>query len=86
MVDTRDVAAVAAAVLTEPGHAGAAYDVTGPEALSYGDVADKLTTTLGRPVSYPVTWPVPEDRAGWWRPGSGPPAGHQWRRWGHGWR
>ena len=52
MVDTRDVAAVAAVVLTEPGHAGAAYDVTGPEALSYGDVAAKLTRTLDRPVRY----------------------------------
>ncbi len=35
MVDTRDVAAVAAVALTEPGHAGARYDVTGAEALSY---------------------------------------------------
>ena len=52
MVDTRDVAAVAAVVLTEPGHAGAAYDVTGPEALSYGDVAAKLTRALDRPVRY----------------------------------
>ena len=43
MVDTRDVAAVAAVALTEPGHAGAHYDVTGPEALSYADVAAKLT-------------------------------------------
>ena len=52
MVDTRDVAAVAAVVLTEPGHAGAHYDVTGPEALSYTDVAAKLTSTLGRRISY----------------------------------
>jgi uncharacterized protein YbjT (DUF2867 family) len=52
MVDTRDVAAVAAAVLTEPGHVGAHYDVTGPEALSYSDVAVKLTTAMGRPISY----------------------------------
>ncbi len=52
MADTRDVAAVAAAALTEPGHAGAHYDVTGPEALSYADVAAKLTTALGRPVTY----------------------------------
>ena len=52
MVDARDVAAVAAVALTEPGHAGAHYDVTGPEALSYHDVAVKLTTALGRPVSY----------------------------------
>jgi uncharacterized protein YbjT (DUF2867 family) len=52
MVDTRDVAAVAAVALTEPGQAGAHYDVTGPEALSYADVAAKLTSALGRPVRY----------------------------------
>ena len=49
MVDTRDVAAVAALALTEPGHAGARYDVTGPEALSYADVAAKLTSRDGPP-------------------------------------
>jgi uncharacterized protein YbjT (DUF2867 family) len=52
MVDTRDVAAVAAVALTEPGQAGAHYDVTGPEALSYADVAAKLTSATGRRVSY----------------------------------
>ena len=52
MVDTRDVAAVAALALTEPGHAGARYDVTGPEALSYTDVAAKLTSAMGRHISY----------------------------------
>ena len=52
MVDTRDVAAVAAAALTEDGHAGAHYDVTGPEALSYSDVAAKLAGPLGRQISY----------------------------------
>jgi len=52
MVDTRDVAAVAAVVLTQPGHAGAHYDVTGPEALSYADVATRLTHAMGRQVTY----------------------------------
>jgi uncharacterized protein YbjT (DUF2867 family) len=52
MVDARDVAAVAAVALTEPGAARAHYDVTGPEPLSYHDVAAKLTSALGRPVSY----------------------------------
>lgn len=52
MVDTRDVAAVAAVALCEPGHAGQQYDVTGPEALSYADVAAKLTTAMGRTISY----------------------------------
>ena len=52
MVDTRDVAAVAAVALTEPGHAGAEYDVTGPQELSYADVAAKLTAAMGRPITY----------------------------------
>ena len=38
--------------LTEPGQAGAHYDVTGPEALSYADVAAKLTGAMGRRISY----------------------------------
>jgi uncharacterized protein YbjT (DUF2867 family) len=52
MVDTRDVAAVAAVLLTEPGHEGEVCDVTGPEALSYGDVAERVAAALGRRVSY----------------------------------
>jgi uncharacterized protein YbjT (DUF2867 family) len=52
MVDTRDVAAVASVVLTESGHAGEHYDVTGPEALSYHDVASKLSSALGREIAY----------------------------------
>ena len=52
MVDTSDVAAVASVVLTEDGHAGARYDITGPEALSYADVAAKLTASLGRQIAY----------------------------------
>ena len=52
MVDTRDVATVAAMALTEPGHTGAHYDVTGPEALSYTDVAAKLTQAAGRQITY----------------------------------
>lgn len=52
MVDVRDVAAVAAVVLTEAGHAGAHYEVTGSEALSYDDVAAKLARSMGRPITY----------------------------------
>jgi uncharacterized protein YbjT (DUF2867 family) len=52
MVDTRDVAAVAAVLLTEPGHEGSEHDVTGPEALSYADIASKLSASMGRPVNY----------------------------------
>jgi uncharacterized protein YbjT (DUF2867 family) len=52
MVDTRDVAAVAAVLLTEPGHEGDEVDVTGPEALSYDDVAGKLSASMGRQVNH----------------------------------
>jgi uncharacterized protein YbjT (DUF2867 family) len=52
MVDTADVGAVAAVVLTNSGHDGKTYDVTGPEALSYDDVASRLSSTLGRRVEY----------------------------------
>lgn len=52
LVDARDVGAVAARVLTEDGHAGRAYELTGPGALTYGEVAGVLSRVLGRPVRY----------------------------------
>ena len=52
-VDARDIGEAAAIVLTEPGHANRAYDLTGPEALDYEDVATVFSDVLGRPISYP---------------------------------
>lgn len=52
MVDTGDVAAVARVLLTEPGHEGEAHDVTGPDAVSYEDVAEALSEHLGRTITY----------------------------------
>jgi uncharacterized protein YbjT (DUF2867 family) len=51
-VDARDIASVAAHALLEPGHEGKAYPITGPESLSYNDVATKLSTLLGKTVQY----------------------------------
>jgi len=51
-VDVRDIAAVAAAALTEAGHEGKSYEVTGPEALSYADVAATFSKVLGKPVKF----------------------------------
>lgn len=51
-VDVRDIARVAATALTGSGHSGKAYELTGPEALTYGDMAGTLTRVLGRPVAY----------------------------------
>lgn len=58
-VDVRDVADVAARALTEPGvHAGRAYDLTGPQALGFADVATLLGRALGRVVRFePATVP-----------------------------
>jgi uncharacterized protein YbjT (DUF2867 family) len=52
MVDVRDIADVAAAALTEPGHLGQTYDITGPEAVTHGDVAAALSRALGRSVIF----------------------------------
>lgn len=52
MVDTRDIGAVAAAALTEPGHAGQAYELTGPAAPTYDEIAALFSKQLGRPIRY----------------------------------
>ena len=52
-VNFRDIAAVAAHVLAEEGrHDGKAYEVTGPQALGYADVAATFSRVLDRPVAY----------------------------------
>ncbi len=48
----RDVAAVAAAVLTQEGHEGRAYELTGPEALAPADIATTLSAATGRELRY----------------------------------
>jgi uncharacterized protein YbjT (DUF2867 family) len=57
MVDVRDVATVALKALTEKGHDGKTYDITGPESLSYHEVASKLSQALGKTVKYVATDP-----------------------------
>lgn len=51
-VDARDVAAVAAATLTEPDHEARAYVLTGPEALDHARVAGILGEVSERPLTY----------------------------------
>ncbi len=52
VVTRADVADVVAAVLTSDGHDGAVHDVTGPEALSLGEIAATLAAGSGKPISY----------------------------------
>jgi uncharacterized protein YbjT (DUF2867 family) len=51
-VDIRDINAVAARVFTSSGHEGKTYTITGPEALTFQQVAEKLSAVLGRDIRY----------------------------------
>ncbi len=62
-VDVRDIAAVAVNVLTEPRHQGKAYTLSGPEALTYDDMANELSQVLGRAISH-INLPAADLRAG----------------------
>ncbi|MEZ0113877.1 uncharacterized protein YbjT (DUF2867 family) [Catenulispora sp. EB89] len=64
MIDARDVAATAAKVAVEPtAHAGRAYWLSGPELLSYHDVAKELSAALGYTVEYRQTTPAEHQTA-----------------------
>lgn len=52
MVHEADIAAVAVAVLTEDGHGGQTYFLTGPEALTPRERADRIGAALGEDVSW----------------------------------
>lgn len=63
-VDARDIAAVAAQALTAPEqHRGQAYVLTGPEALTYDELAATISSALGRPITH-VSLPAEDLRAG----------------------
>jgi len=51
-VDVRDIAAVVVGVLTTPGHEGQTYTVTGPNVLSFDEMAAKISVGAGHPVAY----------------------------------
>ena len=51
-IDVRDIADVAAITLTEAGHEGAAYTLTGPASITHTQIAAALTAALGRDVTF----------------------------------
>ena len=51
-VDVRDIAAVAVRALTESGQEHKAYSLTGPEALTYDELASELSKALGRSIRH----------------------------------
>ena len=60
-LDVRDIAVVAAKTLAGGEHSGKTYELNGPEALSYTEVADKISRHAGRAVQY-VVIPVEAQR------------------------
>lgn len=56
--DVDDIADVAVAALTESGHVGEVYEITGPRMLTLADVAAEISTASGREIPYV---PVPHD-------------------------
>ncbi len=57
-VDVDDIAEVAVVALTQQGHAGEIYEVTGPRMLTLADIAEELSNATGRTIKYT---PVPHD-------------------------
>ncbi|MEM8962298.1 MAG: NAD(P)H-binding protein [Acidobacteriota bacterium] len=51
-VDVDDIAEVAIVALTEPGHDGEVYEVTGPRLMSLAEVATELSRATGREIAY----------------------------------
>lgn len=51
-IDVADIALAAALTLTEPGHVGKAYELTGSEALTYDEVAAILSAVCDRTIVY----------------------------------
>ncbi|MEW2915828.1 NmrA family NAD(P)-binding protein [Ruegeria sp. ANG10] len=52
IIDVDDIADVAVAALTEEGHDGELYEVTGPRLMTFEDMAAELSRAMGRTVQY----------------------------------
>lgn len=51
-VDVDDIAEIAVAALTEPGHAGELYEVTGPRLMTHAEIAAEISAALGREIRF----------------------------------
>ncbi len=51
-VDADDIADVAVAALTEDGHAGQVYELTGPRLLTFAEAVDEIACATGRAIRY----------------------------------
>ena len=51
-IDADDIADVAVAALTEDGHAGQLYEVTGPRLLTFAEAVAEIATAADRPLTF----------------------------------
>lgn len=57
IIDIDDIVDIAVAALTQQGHHGALYEVTGPRLMTFAEMADALTQATGRPIRHiPITF------------------------------
>lgn len=52
IIDIDDIADVVVAALTQDGHAGELYEVTGPRLMTFGEMASELSSAIGRPIRH----------------------------------
>lgn len=57
-IDPRDIAAVAACTLTQHGHSGRVYELTGPELFTIGEMVQAISKVLGKPIQYTDIPPI----------------------------
>ena len=51
-IDADDIADVAVAALTQPGHAGKTYEVTGPQLMTFGEAVAEIARQTGRDIRF----------------------------------
>lgn len=52
IIDIDDIAEVVVAALTEDGHTGRLYEVTGPRLMTFAEMAENLSGAIGRPIQH----------------------------------
>jgi uncharacterized protein YbjT (DUF2867 family) len=66
-VDLEDVADVAVAALTQPGHAGQTYELSGPEAITFAEAAERVGARFvaADPRGYATSLDLPREYVTW---------------------